>query len=226
MDGNAIVLVSGGLDSATALYWARNEGYKIVKCVHFQYGQSHANEIASAMAICDSLNLPKPELIKLNLEYARGASALMPLGAFSQEDAAQTETDRIGEKVSATFVPGRNIVMLAVMGGIADTIRAYHIIGGWNAVDYSGYPDCRPSFLHCMEDALRLGLRHPVRIVAPLVYLSKWEIIKLGTKLGVPYELTWSCYKGGDTPCGECPSCQVRIKGFEQAKLKDPALAS
>src|SRR3990167_5874603 len=129
----AIALVSGGLDSATALYWAHRESYNIVKAVHFQYGQSHANEIVSADAICEALGIPKPEIIKLNFEWARGASALLPLGAFSQTEAARTEEDQKGELVSATFVPGRNIVMLAVMGGIADILGAHNIIGGWNA---------------------------------------------------------------------------------------------
>ena len=217
--------MSGGLDSATALWWASKEGnYKIVKTVHFQYGQSHAREIAAAITVCEAAGVPRPDIIKLNFEWARGASALLPLGAFDPAAAAKTEKDQLGEEVSATFGPGRNIVMLAVMGGIADIARAGNIIGGWNAVDYSGYPDCRPRFLYAMEDSLRLGLRNPVRILAPVVFLDKASIIKMGMKLGVPYELTWSCYAGGDAPCAVCPSCQVRIKGFKDAGIPDPAL--
>jgi 7-cyano-7-deazaguanine synthase len=226
MNNRAVALVSGGLDSATALGWAKGQDYcnEIVKTIHFQYGQSHANEIECAKAVCEALKCPQPEIIKLNLEYARGHSALMPLGGFSQEEAGKTTPDSTGEQVSATFVPGRNIVMLAIMAGIAEVNEASIILGGWNAEDYSGYPDCRPVFLHAMDDAIRLGLKQPVRILAPLSFLSKAEIIKMGAYYHVPYELTWSCYAGGEAPCGQCPSCQVRSKGFAEAGLVDPAL--
>jgi 7-cyano-7-deazaguanine synthase len=221
---DTIALVSGGLDSAVALYWARSEGYNIVKTINFQYGQTHAMEQAACQVICSMARVPEPTIIKIDLEFLRGATALMPLGGqFSQEEAAKTELVA-GENVSATFVPGRNIIMLAMVGGLADSVRAGHVIGGWNAVDYSGYPDCRPKFLYSMEDTLRLGLRWPIRILAPLVFLDKASIIKLGAKLGVPFEVTWSCYAGGERPCGQCPSCKVRIKGFADANLEDPGL--
>src|SRR5262245_31333416 len=148
MSNKAIALVSGGLDSATALYWAKSEGYRIEQTVHFQYGQTHATEMASAMAICDELKIPAPTVIKLNLEFLRGSSALLPLGGvLDQMEAAKTEQDQVGQEVSATFVPGRNIIMLAMIGGLADAKEVSHIVGGWNAVDYSGYPDCRPRFM-------------------------------------------------------------------------------
>jgi len=135
---DTIALVSGGLDSAVALYWARSEGYNIVKTVNFQYGQTHAMEQAACQVVCTMAHVPEPTILKLDLEYLRGATALMPLGGqFDQEAAAKTELVQ-GEQVSATFVPGRNIIMLAMVGGLADSMRAGHIIGGWNAVDYSG----------------------------------------------------------------------------------------
>lgn len=221
---DTIALVSGGLDSAVALYWAKSEGYNITKTVNIQYGQTHAMEQAACQVVCSMAKVPAPTIIHLDLEFLRGASALLPLGGqFNQEEAAKTEAI-MGEDVSATFVPGRNIIFLAMMGGLADAQRAGHILGGWNAVDYSGYPDCRPRFLYAMEDALRLGLRWPVRVLAPLVFLDKAAIIKMGAHLGVPFEVTWSCYAGGEKPCGTCPSCKVRVKGFADANLEDPAL--
>jgi 7-cyano-7-deazaguanine synthase len=221
-----IALVSGGLDSTTALWWALWQGLRIVKTLHFQYGQSHASEIASAITVCEVARVPKPEVIKLNFEHLRGLTALLPAAGFDSLTAHQTTPDQLGEQVSATYVPGRNIVFLAIAGGYADAVGARHLVGGWNAVDYSGYPDCRPRFLHAMEDALRAGLRWSVQIHAPLVYLSKADIIRLATQLHAPLELTWSCYKGGERPCGECPSCKVRQKGFEEAGIADPALAA
>lgn len=220
-----IALVSGGLDSATALQWAVKEAeITIIKTVHFQYGQSHATEIGAAYAVCDALHIPRPEVIKINLEHLRGYSALLPKGEFDPKAAHETTLDIKGLPVSATYVPGRNIVMLALMGGIADAINARTIIGGWNAVDYSGYPDCRPQFISAMEVALRSGLRFGVDIVAPLLHLTKADIVRLAFRLNVPIELTWSCYKGGEKPCGECPSCIVRVKGFAEAEVQDPAL--
>jgi 7-cyano-7-deazaguanine synthase len=224
-DKKTIVLVSGGLDSATTLWYCRHYDFEVVSTVHFQYGQSHAKELAHAQTLCEVGGFPKPEVIKVNFEYLRGSSALLPLGAFNQQDAAGTVQDQAGYAVSNTYVPGRNIVMLAMLGGIADARRIHYLAGGWNAVDFSGYPDCRPPFLNAMEGALRLGLRHPISILAPIVYMSKGDVIKFGQKLGAPLELTWSCYAGGEKPCMECPSCKVREKGFADAGISDPALA-
>jgi len=225
-DKRTVVLVSGGLDSCTALAYCRWYDFDVVKTVHFQYGQSHAKELAHAQVICEALGMPTPVVLKLNFEHLRGSSALLPLQAFSQEEAAGTVTDQVGEKVSNTYVPGRNIVMLAMLGGIADAERVYYITGGWNAVDYSGYPDCRPDFLNAMATALRLGLRFPVSINAPLVHLTKADVIRLAKKINAPLELTWSCYKGDEKPCMECPSCKVRQAGFEEVGIADPALGS
>jgi 7-cyano-7-deazaguanine synthase len=219
-----IALVSGGIDSTVALWMAMEQRFQVIKTVHFQYGQSHAREIASAQAVCDHANLPTPQIVRLNFDYLRGLTALLPKDGFSHDDAAKTTTDQFGEEVSATYVPGRNIVMLALAGGMADALRAHGIVGGWNAEDYSGYPDCRPLFLSSMQTALGLGLRWPCFIYSPLNHRSKADIIKLGQLLGAPLELTWSCYAGNDSPCGKCPSCKVRIAGFAKADLLDPAL--
>lgn len=220
-----IALVSGGLDSAVALTMAKKErNFQIVKTIHFQYGQSHAKEIAHAHEVCYELNVPYPQVIKLNFEHLRGYSALLPKEGFSHDDAAKTEKDQAGEEVSGTYVPGRNIVMLALAGGICDALRCHGIVGGWNAEDYSGYPDCRPLFLSSMQESLGLGLRWPCVIYSPLNRLTKAEIIKLGRLISAPLGATWSCYQGGDVPCQECPSCKVRTKGFTEAGLQDPAL--
>ena len=222
-DKRTLVLVSGGLDSCVALAYCRHYDFDVMGTVHFQYGQSHAKELAHSQVLCQALGMPKPRVLKLDFEHLRGATALMPREEFSQSDAAETIVDQFGHAVSKTYVPGRNIVMLAMLGGIADAERVHYICGGWNAVDYSGYPDCRPQFILAMQDALRLGLRWPVSIIAPLNYLSKADVIRLGRRIGAPLELTWSCYKGAEQPCGECPSCQVRAKGFAEAGFADPA---
>jgi len=222
-DKKTLVLVSGGLDSCVALAYCRYYDFDVRGTVHFQYGQSHAKEIAHSRVLCQALGVPEPRVINLNFEHLRGTSALLPREGFDQTDAAETITDQFGHAVSKTYVPGRNIVMLAMLGGICDAERIHYITGGWNAVDYSGYPDCRPQFIYAMQDALRMGLRWPVSINAPLNYLSKADVIKLGRRINAPLELTWSCYKGDEKPCGECPSCKVRAKGFAEAGLEDPA---
>lgn len=219
-----IAMVSGGIDSATALWMAREQRFQVVKTIHFQYGQSHAKEMAHAQLLCEVGGFPKPDIIKLPFDHLRGLTALIPKEGFVQDDAAGTVADQFGEAVSNTYVPGRNIVMLAIAGGIADALRAHGIVGGWNAEDYSGYPDCRPLFLSGMQTALGLGLRWPCFIYSPLNHRSKGSIIKLASLLGAPLDLTWSCYAGGDKPCQECPSCKVRAKGFTEAGLPDPAL--
>lgn len=220
-----IALVSGGLDSCVALWMAKHERhFNIVKTIHFQYGQSHAKEIAHAHAICEVAGVPPPVVIKVPMEHLRGLTALIPKEGFSAEEAAKTCVDQAGEAVSATYVPGRNIVMLALAGGLCDALGAHGIVGGWNHDDYSGYPDCRPRFLWAMQQALQAGLRWPVNIYSPLTGHTKAGIIKLGQLLRAPMELTWSCYAGGEKPCGTCPSCNVRRKGFEEAGLTDKAL--
>jgi 7-cyano-7-deazaguanine synthase len=199
--------------------------FTIVKTLHFQYGQSHAKELAHCRVICEHAGVPAPQVINLNFEHLRGLTALLPSEGFDHLAAMKTEKDQEGQDVSATYVPGRNIVMLSIAGGMADALRCHGIVGGWNAEDYSGYPDCRPRFLWAMQQALGAGLRWPCNIYSPLNNASKAHIIKLGKLIGAPLDLTWSCYAGGAEPCKTCPSCMVRAKGFEEAGIVDPALA-
>jgi 7-cyano-7-deazaguanine synthase len=134
--------------------------------------------------------------------------------------------ERPDDKLPATFVPGRNIIMIAVAGAFAYTHGAGELYGGWNAVDYSGYPDCRPRFLREMEHALCSGLGSDMIVTYPLVHSSKVDIIRRGLNMGAPMQLSWSCYAGGlSTPCGECDSCKIRAEGFEKLGIPDPASA-
>ena len=221
----AVVLVSGGLDSCVALAWALHGelGVKHVIPVNFAYGQRHSREMTAAQQICSYYGLADPTTVNLvQALYTIGGSSLTSgetRGNPSTEKVLRTPSD-----LPPTFVPGRNIIMLSVAAGLAYVQEAQHIVGGWNVLDYSGYPDCRPEFFAPMQTALRAGLDYPVKIHTPLVQLSKVEIINLGVELRAPLEFTWSCYSGGVLPCGECDSCKIRAEGFAKVGIADPAL--
>jgi 7-cyano-7-deazaguanine synthase len=218
-----LVLLSGGLDSTVALAWATKNG-PIAGLVHFQYGQTHEKEVYAANNVARfyGYTLRTYELNFKHIEPTK-VGALLDLH-LDVRKAHTTVKDQTGEDVSATFVPGRNIIFLAYAGSICDSEEIESIVMGVNAVDYSGYPDCRPAFIGRMEEALSHGLRYSVSLLTPLLHLSKAEIIDLGMNLGAPLHLTWSCYSGTSRPCGECPSCVVRAKGFREAGVADPAL--
>jgi 7-cyano-7-deazaguanine synthase len=220
----AIVLLSGGLDSTVTLAQALRQD-DVVKTVNFQYGQTHSKESLHAAAISHHYMVRHETypILYNHVNPTKTAGALLA-NELDQELAATTTPDKMGEQVSGTFVPGRNIVFLAYAGGMCDSEGIDHIYMGVNAVDYSGYPDCRPRFIDAMTEALYEGLRRKVKIFTPLIHLSKAEIIKKGVELGAPLHRTWSCYTGEDKPCGKCPSCKVRIAGFAAAGLEDPAL--
>lgn len=240
----AIVLLSGGLDSATALAWTIKQmdiekGPPIserLKPISFFYGQRHYVERDRAFELCDHYGLDMPINFDLSQTFiAIGGSALT---SGSVDGNPSTETvNRTPSDLPPSFVPGRNLIFLSVASGYGYTEQIYDLVGGWNAVDYSGYPDCRPeffeSFINAVNNALGLGPYGPndsaelpfVRVHTPLLHLSKSDIIKLGLDLGVPYEKTWSCYAGGDYPCGECDSCKIRAEGFSTVGIADPALA-
>ncbi|MEW6009004.1 MAG: 7-cyano-7-deazaguanine synthase QueC [Candidatus Omnitrophota bacterium] len=213
-DKKAIVLLSGGLDSATTLYLAKAEGYRIT-CLIFDYGQRHKREINSALKLarCAGCDF---NIIKLGLP--KGSSSLLdrkikiPRSAFGG--------------IPSTYVPARNLIFLSIATSFAESIKADNIFIGANAIDFSGYPDCRPKFYRILNQLIKTGTKagvegRPIKILTPLIKKSKKEIIRLGRKLNVPYELTWSCYKGGKRPCGVCESCFLRKKGFNEAGLKD-----
>jgi len=218
----AVVLLSGGLDSATTLYYAKDKGFSCT-CLSFDYGQRHRRELAAAKRIASAAGC-EHRTVKISLPW-KGSSLLdksIRLPAFDRRQKA-------GEDVPNTYVPARNIIFLSFALSCAEAIGAQAIYIGANAVDYSGYPDCRPVFYKAFQGAARTGtksgIKRPVRILTPLIHMTKAEIVKLGSRLKVPYELTWSCYAGGAQPCGMCDSCHFRAKGFLQAGIDDPALA-
>ncbi len=214
----AVVLLSGGLDSATTLAIAKDSGYECY-CLSFNYGQRHDIELDKAKQIASAMGAASHKVVTLDIGQF-GGSALT-------DDNIEVPKDVDTEEIPVTYVPARNTILLSIALGYAETIDAKAIFIGANAVDYSGYPDCRPEFIQAFAEVARLGTKEgvegrPITIEAPLIDLTKAEIIKKGTALGVPYELTWSCYSGGEKACGHCDSCRLRLKGFAEAGLKDP----
>lgn len=217
----AVVLLSGGLDSSTTLYFAREKCY-LCFCLVFDYGQRHKKEINSAKKIAQAAGCPW-QVIKIALPW-KGSSLLDEKLRIPELKATQRTQ---GNSIPSTYVPGRNIIFLSFALSYAEAIGAAAIFIGANAIDYSGYPDCRPEFYQAFVHAARLGTKagvegSPIKILTPLITKTKARIIKLGMRLAVPYELTWSCYKGGKVPCGQCDSCIFRAKGFQEASIIDP----
>ena len=218
----AAVLLSGGLDSTTVLAIARAEGL-VCHCLTVDYGQRHRVEIDAARRVADALGAASHRIITLDLR-AIGGSAL------TDDIEVPKDQDRESGEVPVTYVPARNTVLLSLLLGLAEVVEADQLFFGANAVDYSGYPDCRPAFLHAFEDlaavATVAGAEHGVRfrVRAPLLDLSKADIIRRGLSLGVDYSLTWSCYDPtrDGLACGRCDSCILRRRGFEEAGIKDP----
>jgi 7-cyano-7-deazaguanine synthase len=215
----AVVLVSGGLDSATTLAVAREQGYTCY-ALSFAYGQRHQAELAAAARVVTALGAVEHKTVALDLSSI-GGSALT--------DARIAVPDQPSEGIPVTYVPARNTIFLAVAVGWAEVLGAQDIFIGVNAVDYSGYPDCRPAFIAAFEHVANLGTRmgvegKPLYIRAPLIEWSKAEIIRRGTKLGVDYALTVSCYSADAEghACGRCDSCRLRRQGFEAAGIPDP----
>ncbi|MFZ5800577.1 MAG: 7-cyano-7-deazaguanine synthase QueC [Candidatus Omnitrophota bacterium] len=233
----AIVLLSGGLDSTTTLYWALDKGYRC-HCLVFDYGQRHRREILAAKRICQRAGC-SARVVKITLPH-HGSSLLnrhmrlpqRPQGVLSEvEGRANAPTRKRANIIPNTYVPARNIIFLSLAASFAETQKAQAIFIGANAVDYSGYPDCRPEFFRQFIRAIAAGTKSGVegkkiKIITPLIYKSKKEIVQTGQRLDVPFALTWSCYKGGRFPCGECDSCRLRQKGFREAGLKDPLYAN
>lgn len=208
----AVVLLSGGLDSTTALYWALRRGYAPV-CLSVQYGQRHSRELRAARAVARKARVPLHEL-RVGLPWLAGSSLVN-----RRLELPDVPLSRIGRGgVPSTYVPGRNTIFLALAASLADAAGADAVVIGANALDYSGYPDCRGPYLRAMERALRAGTRRRrLKILAPLLRLTKAGIWRLGREVGAPLELTWSCYAGGKRPCGRCDSCKLRQKGFDEA---------
>ncbi len=218
----AVCLLSGGLDSATALYVARAEGYRPL-ALTVDYGQLHKKEIESAKQIARHLKI-QHEILSISLPW--GGSALLNPEIPIPEN---REAKKIPSEIPATYVPARNTIFLGLAASFAEARGAEAIFIGANAIDYSGYPDCRPEYFAQFEKMLKLGTKQGVEgksieIKTPLIGFRKSEIIRLAADLHVPLEWTWSCYRGGEAPCGTCDSCLLRAEGFKAAGIDDPAL--
>jgi len=223
MDPKAIVLLSGGADSLTCLAWAAREKGWPCLALSFDYGQAHGPELQAARRAAQVFGVPHLTA-RLDPEPF-AASALTGAGQVPKG----RNPARIGRGIPSTYVPARNLVFLSLASALAETRRAERIVIGVNALDYSGYPDCRPEFLRVFQEALRLGTRsgvegNPIRIEAPLLSLKKSEIFLLGARLGVDYSLSVSCYDPDPDgrACGSCDACLLRARGFRQAGLPDP----
>ncbi|WP_237067181.1 7-cyano-7-deazaguanine synthase QueC [Microbulbifer guangxiensis] len=217
----AVVLLSGGLDSATVLAMARDQGYECY-ALGFDYGQRHRSELAAAQRVATAGGAVEHKVVCLDLR-AIGGSALT-------DDSIAVPEDAPGG-IPVTYVPARNTVFLSIALGWAEVLGAQDIFVGVNAVDYSGYPDCRPEYIEAFERMANLATRAGVEgqrlhVRAPLMQMSKADIVRRGTELGVDYSLTVSCYQADDAgaACGRCDSCRLRAAGFAEAGLADPTV--
>lgn len=224
--GQAVVLLSGGLDSATVLALAQEAGLTC-HALAVDYGQRHRAELRAAQRVADAAGVDL-QVLRLDLR-AIGGSALTD--DIAVPEAEEAGADAIDTGIPVTYVPARNTVMLALALGYAEVLEAETIAIGVNAVDYSGYPDCRPEFIAAFESLANLATRAGVegrrlRLYTPLIDLTKAEIIRAGTRLGVDYGLTVSCYQADDAgrACGRCDACRIRRAGFEAAGVADPTL--
>ena len=214
----AVCLVSGGMDSCVTAAIAKNQGYDIY-AITFDYGQRNCKEIESAIKVASSLNATEHRIIKADLRIF-GKSALT-----DDIDVPEFEEER--NEIPLTYVPARNTIFLSYGLAYAEAMDADAVFIGANAVDYSGYPDCRKEYIEAYQKVADLGTKrgvegNPIKIVAPVIGMSKGEIVKKGVELNAPFEHTWSCYKSGDKACGKCDSCILRLKGFEEAGVDDP----
>lgn len=220
--GKAVVLLSGGLDSATCLYWAKARGYR-VSALSVDYGQRHARELKFARRLAEAAGA-RLYAQRLRLPWLALSSLVDPRRKLPELPLA-----KIGKgPIPSTYVPARNTVLLALAASLADALGAEALVLGCNAYDYSGYPDCRPAFTRAFSRVAELGTRRGVlgrriAVETPLARLDKAGIVRLALSLRVPLESTWSCYRGGRRPCGRCDSCKLRAKGFASAGVLDPA---
>ncbi|MEA5498952.1 7-cyano-7-deazaguanine synthase QueC [Limnoraphis robusta Tam1] len=218
----AVILLSGGLDSSTVLYQAKADGYECY-AISFDYQQRHQRELTSAQQIAESAGIVEHQVVKFDLTLW-GGSALTDRKIDLPRDRS---LDQMSETIPITYVPARNTIFLSFALGYAETVNASRVYIGVNALDYSGYPDCRPDYIDAMQDVFRLGTKqgregNPILIYSPLIHLKKTEIIQLGNQLGVPWEKTWSCYAGEEKACGVCDSCKLRLAAFQELGLTDP----
>ena len=224
----AVVLLSGGVDSSTAAAVAAAGGFALY-ALSVDYGQRHAVELEAAKRVARSLRAVEQRILRVDLRSIGGSALTSTIAVPRGRTAAE-----IGKGIPPTYVPARNTVFLSLALGYAEVVGAFDIFIGANAIDYSGYPDCRPEFLRAFEQTANLATKAGVegkgrfRIHAPLLRMKKSEIVRKGLSLGLDYSLTFSCYDPGPSgrPCGACDSCQLRRKGFREAGIEDPAKKS
>ncbi len=223
---SAVVLLSGGLDSATVLAIAKSDGFD-VSAISFRYGQRHEFELSRAQELAQAAGVQRHVVVDVNLAQFGGSALTSDLDVPKHESA-----DEIGAEIPITYVPARNTVFLSLALAFAETIGASDVFIGVNALDYSGYPDCRPEYIRAFEVMANLATKAGVegtqamKIHTPLIDLTKAQIIQKGIELGVDYSKTISCYDPGPDgkPCAHCDACLLRIRGFEQNGLSDPTL--
>ncbi|OGW75253.1 MAG: 7-cyano-7-deazaguanine synthase QueC [Omnitrophica bacterium RBG_13_46_9] len=217
----AIVLLSGGIDSATTLYVAKKKGFAPSALI-FDYGQRQRKEIESAKKIAKKARCPY-RIVRLPF-FWKGSSLLdskVPVPV-------NRSFNSIGRGIPSTYVPARNLVFLCIAASFAESTRTRAIFIGAHTQDFSGYPDCRKVFFEAFKKVLTAGTKDgsKIEVFTPLIDKNKEEIIKIGLRLNVPYRMTWSCYKGGKRPCGICDSCIIRARGFKEAGIADPYFGS
>lgn len=219
----AIVLLSGGLDSATTAAVAARDGFE-VHALSFRYGQRHAHELRAAALVAQALQVASHRVLELDLRAFGGSALTADIEVPKDRPAAE-----MSHGIPVTYVPARNTIFLSMALALAEVVGAHDIFVGVNAIDYSGYPDCRPDFIAAFETLAKLATRagvegSPLKIHTPLIQLTKAEIVALGLKLGVDYSLTSSCYDptADGHACGRCDSCQLRLRGFQANNMRDP----
>jgi 7-cyano-7-deazaguanine synthase len=219
----AVLLLSGGLDSTTCLAWAKSEGFDC-HTLAIDYGQRHRIELEAAARVARSLGAATHRVVRVDLRAIGGSALTAEIDVPRDRDESA-----MGGDIPVTYVPARNTVMLSLALGLAETLGASDLVAGMNALDYSGYPDCRPEFIAAFETLARLATRAgvegaPFRIHTPLMTLDKGGVVRLGLSLGVDYSLTHSCYDPSPdgAACGHCDACQLRRKGFREAGANDP----
>lgn len=219
MSKKAVIVLSGGLDSTTCMGMAKENGYELYP-ITFHYGQKHNREVEQAKKVAEYYDAPDHRIVNISFLNQIGGSALT-------DNSIDVPSDMDEDEIPVTYVPARNMIFLSLASAYAEVIGAEAIYIGVSAVDYSGYPDCRPEFIQSMNETVNLATKagatgSEMKIETPLIDMTKADTVNEGLRLNVPYELTTSCYNGEEEACGECDSCRLRLKGFEEAGAVDP----